>query len=108
MKRGEVWTVAGGASYAAKPRPVVIVQADGFTQTDSITVCPITSDPAELPLFRVQLEPSKANGLRSDSRVMADKVTTVRKRYLGRKIGELSGDQMAQVGRVLVVFLGLA
>ncbi len=108
MKRGEVWTVAGGASYAAKPRPVVIVQADGFTQTDSITVCPITSDPAELPLFRVQLEPSKANGLRSASSIMADKVITVRKRNLGRRIGELSADQMIELGRVLVVFLGLA
>ena len=24
MKRGEIWTVAGGAAYAGKPRPAVI------------------------------------------------------------------------------------
>jgi mRNA interferase MazF len=30
MKRGEVWTVAGGADYAGKPRPVVILQDDSF------------------------------------------------------------------------------
>lgn len=28
MKRGEIWTVAGGGDYAGKPRPVVIVQHD--------------------------------------------------------------------------------
>jgi hypothetical protein len=25
MKRGEVWTMAGGADYAEEPRPAVIV-----------------------------------------------------------------------------------
>ncbi len=28
MRRGEVWTVAGGKDYAGKPQPVVIVQED--------------------------------------------------------------------------------
>ena len=27
MKRGEVWTAAGGKDYAGKPRPIVIVHA---------------------------------------------------------------------------------
>ena len=30
MKRGEIWTMAGGSGYASKPRPVVIVQDDAF------------------------------------------------------------------------------
>jgi hypothetical protein len=29
LKRGDIWTVAGGKDYAGKPRPVV-VQDDGF------------------------------------------------------------------------------
>ena len=45
MKRGEVWTVAGGAAYAGKPRPAVIVQDDRFDANDSIVVCPLTTDP---------------------------------------------------------------
>jgi mRNA interferase MazF len=45
MKRGEIWTVAGGAAYAGKPRPAVIVQDDRFDANDSIVVCPLTSDP---------------------------------------------------------------
>src|SRR5438034_9522234 len=33
MKRGEVWTAAGGPDYAGKPRPVVVVQDDRFEHT---------------------------------------------------------------------------
>ena len=45
MKRGEIWTVAGEAAYAGKPRPAVIVQDDRFDANDSIVVCPLTTDP---------------------------------------------------------------
>ena len=44
MRRGDIWTVAGGKDYAGKPRPVVIVQDDSFDATDSITVCAFTTD----------------------------------------------------------------
>ena len=30
MRRGEIWTVAGAAAYAGKPRPAVIIQDDRF------------------------------------------------------------------------------
>ena len=38
MRRGEIWTAAGGKDYAGKPRPVVIMQDDRFDATASITV----------------------------------------------------------------------
>jgi len=50
MNRGEVWIVAGGGDYAGKPRPVVIFQDDAFDQLDSVTICPFTTDPTDLPL----------------------------------------------------------
>jgi len=34
MKRGEIWTVAGGKDYAGKPGPAVIVQDDSFDGAD--------------------------------------------------------------------------
>ena len=34
MKRGEIWTMAGGSGYASKARPVVIVQDDAFAARD--------------------------------------------------------------------------
>jgi len=38
VKRGEIWTVAGGEDYAGKPRPVVILQDDSFDARLSITI----------------------------------------------------------------------
>ena len=108
MKRGEVWTAAAGRTYTAKPRPVVIVQDDRFDASDSVTVAPITSDSTAIPLFRIELAPSSTNGLRVSSRVMADKVTTVPRRKLGRQIGSLDAEEMKRVDAALTVFLGLA
>ena len=80
MKRGEVLTVSGGASYTGKPRPAVIVQEDRFDQTSSITLCAFTADPTDAPLLRMLIEPTDRNGLESASRLMIDKMTTVPKR----------------------------
>ena len=108
MKRSELWTAAGGPAYVGKPRPVLIIQDDRFDENDSITVCPFTSDPSDLPLFRILIEPSPLNGLRLPSRVMADKLSTVPCIKLARKIGQLTAPEMARVDRAVLVFLGLA
>lgn len=108
MKRGEVWTAAGGPDYAGKPRPVVIVQDDNFDETASITICGFTSDETDAPLFRLPIAPSAANGLDQPSRLMADKVTTMPKAKLGRRIGRLSGADTVRLNRAIALFLGLA
>jgi mRNA interferase MazF len=108
MKRGEIWTVAGGPEYAAKPRPAVILQDDRFDRTSSVTICIFTSDPTEAPLFRILIEPSERNGLRTGSRLMADKITTVPRRRIGKRIGRLDDEDGIRLNRALVVFLGLA
>jgi mRNA interferase MazF len=108
VKRSELWTATGGPGCVGKPRPVLIIQDDRFDENDSITVCPFTSDPSDLPLFRILIEPSPSNGLRLPSRVMADKVSTVPRTRLARRIGQLTGQEMARVDRALFVFLGLA
>ena len=108
MTRGEVWTAAGGKDYAGKPRPVVIVQDDRFDATSSITICAFTTDQTDAPLFRLIVEPSEVNGLDMISRLMVDKVTTVPKAKLGKRIGRLADSDMVRVNRALVIFLGLA
>ena len=108
MKRGEVWTAAGGRDYAGKPRPIVIVQDDRFDATSSITVCAFTSDPTDAPLFRLVVEPSEVNGLETVSRLMVDKITTMPKAKLGRRIGRLAHEDMVRLNRGLMIFLGLA
>jgi len=108
VKRGEVWTVSGGAPYAGKPRPAVIIQEDRFAATNSITLCAFTSDPTEAPLLRMLVEPTERNGLSVASRLMIDKVTTVPKTRLGKRIGKLHDEDIVRLNRALTVFLGLA
>ncbi len=108
MRRGEIWTVAGGKDYAGKPRPVVIVQDDRFDATDSVTICACTTDATDAPLFRLPVAPSEGNGLRSPSRLMVDKITTVAKAKLGSRVGRLDDEDVVRLNRAMVVFLGLA
>ena len=108
MKRGEVWTAAGGKDDAGKPRPIVIVQDDRFDATASITICAFTSDPTDAPLFRLVVEPTEVNGLETASRLMVDKITTMPKARLGGRIGRLADHDMVRLNRGLMIFLGLA
>lgn len=108
MRRGEVWTVAGGKDYAGKPRPVVIVQDDSFDATDSITICALTTDPTEAPLLRLPVEPNERNGLRTVSRLMVDKITTVPKSKVGARVGRLDDEDVVRLNQAVIVFLGLA
>lgn len=92
----------------SKPRPVLIVQDDRFDATSSVTVCPVTSDPAEIPLLRIPLDPNDSNGLDAPSSIMLDKITTMPRSKIGERIGKVSGADMLALSRGLVVFLGLA
>jgi mRNA interferase MazF len=108
MTRGEIWTVAGGGAYTGKPRPCVIVQDDAFEATQSITVCAFTSDPTEAPLFRIRVEPDDLNGLSASSSLMVDKITTVPKDKIGKRVGQLGEEDMVRLNQAMIVFLGLA
>jgi mRNA interferase MazF len=108
MRRGDIWTVAGGRDYAGKPRPVVIVQDDSFDATDSITICAFTTDETEAPLFRLPVEPNDRNGLLATSHLMVDKITTVPKSKVGAQIGRLDDEDMLRLNQAILVFLGLA
>ena len=108
MKRGEIWTVAGGNDYAGKARPVAILQDDRFDATDSVTICAATTDPTEAPLFRLAVEPTERNGLRAPCRLMVDKITTVPKAKIGTRVGRLDDEDVLRLNRAVIVFLGLA
>jgi mRNA interferase MazF len=108
MRRGDIWTVAGGRNCAGKPRPVVIVQDDSFDATDSITICAFTTDETEAPLFRLPVEPSNRNRLFATSRLMVDKITTVPKSKVDAQIGRLDDEDILRLDQAILVFLGLA
>ena len=108
MRRGEIWTVAGGNDYAGKHRPAVIVQDDCFGATDSITLCAFTTDETDAPLFRLRTQPSARNGLRSACRPTVDKITKLPKTKVGVRLGRLDDEDTLRLDRAMLVFLGLA
>lgn len=91
MRRGQLWTAAGGGHDAGKPRPVLIVQDDLFDATDSVTICPLTSDLAVIPLLRIPLVPGPANGLTRPSSLMVDKLTTMARAKLDSHAVSVAG-----------------
>lgn len=107
MIRGELWTVAVGV-YASKPRPALIVQDDLFAATDSVTVAPLTTTLTDAALLRVRVPGTDLTGLERDSEVMVDKLTTVRRSNVQTRVGRLTAEQLTEVERSLMTFLGLA
>ena len=108
MRQGEIWTAPAAGGYTGKPRPVVIVQDDRFDATNSVTVCAFTTDPTEATLIRLPVNPDDENGLHEHSSLMVDKITTMPRGKVRARIGRLSDQDMARLGRAVVVFLGLA
>jgi len=108
MRRGDVVAVAAAGDYG-KPRPAVVVQSDAFPAGHaSVIVCPMTSELADAPDFRLTIEPSTVNGLRLRSQVMVDKPVTVRRERLGQAIGRLEADDLRRLNVALAFVLGLA
>ena len=107
MRRGELVTIALQGDYG-KPRPALIIQADQFSEHTSVTVLPITSTEADIPLLRVAVSPETENGLTRSSYVMIDKTMTVKRNKLGDVFGRLGVETLVEIDRRLAVFLGIA
>ena len=72
MNRGDLVTVALQGELG-KPRPALVIQSDLFANlTSTVTIALLTSAELEIPIFRVPVEPSETNGLRTRSFVMID------------------------------------
>ena len=108
MRRGDVVAVAVAGDYG-KPRPAVIVQSDAFPDGHPSTVVyQMTSRLVDAAGFRVTIEPSSENGLRTRSQVMADKPVAVRRTRIGQQIGRLGADDIARLDVALAFVMGLA
>lgn len=106
MKRGEIYTAAPPGDYG-KPRPVVIVQSDVFTDRDSVTVCLFTSTLVNAPLFRVRIAPGASNKLRKASDIMVDKIMTLKRSRLTSPLGALTPEETAVLDQALARWLAL-
>lgn len=107
MKRNEIWTVSG-SDYTGKPQYAVILQVDGSEYLESVTICPFTTDDRGPEIVRILVRPGSGNGLKVPCKLMADKVTTLPKSRLGKKLGTLDPEDMRRLETAVLTFLGLA
>lgn len=109
MKRGDIVTVSAGGAYG-KPRPAVVIQSDHLSQAglQSIILCLITSHIENVSTFRIDLQPGDGNGLTVASQIMTDKILTVRRGKIGRRIGGLNEDSLRRLDQTLAFVIGLA
>jgi mRNA interferase MazF len=98
VKRGAIVVVAARGAYTGKPRPALVVQSDLFNPTHaSLTLCPITSDCVDAPLFRLTLAPGPRTGLKSVSQVMIDKIVSVPRGAVRGEIGQCDAGELEAV-----------
>ncbi|HEX6899773.1 MAG TPA: type II toxin-antitoxin system PemK/MazF family toxin [Thermoanaerobaculia bacterium] len=108
MKRGAIVVVAAKGAYTGKPRPALVIQSDLFNPThQSVTICPITSDCVDAPLFRIPLPPGERTGLRTVSQIMIDKVVTVPRSAVTSEIGSCDAAELEVAADALRRWLGL-
>ena len=92
---------------SGKMRPAIVIQADAFSSESSVTMCLVTTSTENPSALRLSVQPSVSNGLREDSWLMPDKIMTVPRRKLGRRIGALDARDMAALDGAIMAFLGL-
>jgi mRNA interferase MazF len=109
VRRGDIVTVSAAGDYG-KPRPAVIIQSDYLTDANlsSVIVCLISSHAEDAPAFRLNVRASPSNGLRKTSQIMVDKLVTVRRSRIGRRVGRLDDETLVQLNRTLAFVVGLA
>lgn len=113
LHRGEIWQVdwsPGRGSEQTGVRPSLIVQRDAGNQSvtyPNTIVAAVSTSGRAIPLH-VQIQSSATNGLKADSYVKCEQLTTISKtRLVGKAWGRLSDAEMAQVDEALKLSLGL-
>ncbi|MDU0349623.1 type II toxin-antitoxin system PemK/MazF family toxin [Actinomyces sp. MRS3W] len=99
-------------SEANKRRPAVVVSNDDANMAAAmlgqgvVTVVPVTSATERILPFQVFL-PAQTTGLSVDSKAQAEQVRSVAVQRLGRVLGHVPTELMAQVDAALRIHLAL-
>jgi mRNA interferase MazF len=107
VRRGDLVIVSPPGDYG-KPRPAIVIQSDWLKATDSVLVSLLTSVLVEAPLYRLQIEPSDANGLKAPSQVMVDKIIAMPRETCGAVIGRINESDLIALNHMLSVVIGIA
>jgi mRNA interferase MazF len=108
VTRGTIVVVAAKGAYTGKPRPALVVQSDLFNEIHpSVTICPITSECVDAPMFRITLPPGKRTGLTRASQVMVDKIVSVPRASIMTEIGRCEESELGIIDEALRRWLSL-
>lgn len=108
IDRQAIVILAAKGDDTGKPRPCVVIQSDDFLETDSITLCLMTTClVAGAPMLRVDVHPGEANGLRERSQIQVDKIVTVPRSKVREIVGRLDDPTMQLLDEAVRVFLDL-
>lgn len=93
---------------AAKPRPAVVVQSEAVRgeHSETVLVCPLTSQPQRLA-FRPAIRPTPLNSLARESEIMVDRLQAASLQRVGIVFGKLTVEELAEVDAALMLVLGL-
>ncbi|WP_375404214.1 type II toxin-antitoxin system PemK/MazF family toxin [uncultured Sphingomonas sp.] len=108
MKRGDIVIGAQRGDFTSKPRPYVVVQRE-TTLSDSatVTVCPVTTILFGSGDLRIPLDSDATTGLDEPSEVEVDRITTLRRSRIRRRVGSAPAEGMAAIDRGLKLWLDL-
>ena len=106
MIRGDVIVCTSRGVYTGKPRAMVIIQPDHWTEVKSVVTCPFTGDARDIP-SRLLVRASPENGLRKNSYLMLDKIAAIPKQSCKEMIGHLSDKDMRRLEYALCDAFGL-
>jgi mRNA interferase MazF len=106
MQKFEVWTIAGG-EHTNKPRPCMIVQADAIEAFDTVVIIPITSFDLPNSKYRLPVQSTPGSGLLNDSFLELEKISAVKKQFLGKNIGRIPKDSFIAIDNSVARLLGI-
>ena len=107
VKRGDLVIVSAQRDYG-KPRPAIVIQSDWLKATDSVLVALLTRALVDAPLYRLQIEPTDANGLKVPSQVMVDKIVAMPREKCSEAIGRIDETALIALNHMLSVVIGIA
>ena len=108
MTRGEVVIASTGSGFGKKPRPMLVIQADGYAELTTTVLALISSNEEAARIsLNVEISPTFENGLRRRSWVMVHSLATARLEEIDKRIGAFDAPTMQRVDYALLSFLGL-
>ncbi len=108
MRQGEIWFAdlnpTKGSEQSGR-RPVIVISGDTLNETLPIAiVVPVSSKVKSYPTC-VPLRPNRTNGLKKESEAIPFQVRTITKKRLTKRIGRVSGEELREIIRGLVISL---